>query len=60
MNIKDLDRHEQARKKLWCDAWIATAGSSNCVDSAVATTYADNALRQFDDRFKRPILSVDE
>ena len=49
------ENHDYLRKKLWCDAWVNTASSDTCIDSAAATSFADTALKEFDQRFKKPI-----
>jgi hypothetical protein len=52
--IVELTEHEFMRRELWCNAWVATAKSSNCVAHKTCTTFADVALREFDMRFKAP------
>jgi len=44
--------NSETRKQLWCDAWVATASASNCVDHKVASGWADRAVAAFDERFK--------
>lgn len=46
--------HEQQRRDLWAQAWVATANANDCKSPEVATKYADAALRDFDSRFPRP------
>ena len=46
--------HEENRQNLWVNAWITVAGSSNCVDRSTPTGWADQALKDFDERFKKP------
>ena len=36
------------------NSWIAVAGSSTCVDKKTATLWADQALKDFDERFPKP------
>jgi hypothetical protein len=43
--------HEMMRRKLWVDAWVATASSDNCVDVESCTMYANRALADFDEQF---------
>mgnify|MGYP007112899926 CR=1 FL=1 len=49
----ELD-HEGNRQFLWTNSWIAVAGSSTCVDKKTATLWADQALKDFDERFPKP------
>ncbi len=44
--------HELKRREVWVAAWTATAQASNCSSSNVATRWADECLKQYDDRFK--------
>jgi len=44
--------HETMRKKLWIDAWIQVANANNTVSLSTPTTWADKALKDFDERFK--------
>lgn len=43
---------EILRRKLWADVWTATASSSNCKYPSSCTSFADEALKEFDTRFK--------
>jgi hypothetical protein len=45
--------HEEIRKELWCNVWVAVAGASNSTRSDIVTTWADRALKDFDERFPR-------
>jgi hypothetical protein len=45
-NIKDV------RMELWCNVWVAVASSSNVRDCKTCANWADNALNDFDKRFK--------
>jgi hypothetical protein len=49
-----LTEHEFMRRELWCNAWVATAKSDNCVKHQTCTVYADAALKEFDIRFTSP------
>lgn len=49
-----LTEHEQQRRKLWCDAWVAVANAYNSRTPEVATGWADAALADFDERFESP------
>lgn len=55
MNKEELTRHDEQRKKLWADVWVATANASNCMDVFTPTKWADEALKQFEKRFPPPI-----
>ena len=43
---------EYQRRELWKDVWVNTANSDSCVKLDTPTLYADEALKQFDKRFK--------
>jgi hypothetical protein len=52
---KDLtikERHENFRKKLWCDVYVAYVSSDNSIHRDGAKNWADTALQRFDERFK--------
>ncbi len=50
-----MDRdHEQQRKKLWCDVYVAYVGAANSTKSDGAKAWADVALAAFDARFPKP------
>jgi hypothetical protein len=55
MDKDEILRHQEQRKQLWIDAWVKVAGASNCVNKTTATSWADKALEEFDNRFKQPI-----
>lgn len=48
------DDHQSQRIELWCNAWVAVASSSNCDRTSVPASWADRALRDFDERFTPP------
>lgn len=43
--------HDQQRKKLWCDVYVAYVGADNATDKYGAKEWADVALSEFDKRF---------
>ncbi len=43
--------HEEQRKEFWCNVWNNVASSSNCNKLSSPTTWADEALKEFDKRF---------
>lgn len=45
--------HEQIRKQLWCDVYVAYVGAGNSTNSDGAHRWADIALERFDERFKK-------
>lgn len=47
-------QHENLRKKLWIDVYVAYVGSSNAVNNDGAASWADISLKKFDERFKLP------
>lgn len=46
--------HEQQRKKLWCDVYVAYVTSANSTSSEYGKNWADKALQEFDKRFPKP------
>jgi len=52
--------HEQKRKQLWCDVYVAYVQSSNSTCQDGGKHWADTALKRFDERFPRPAQAVDE
>lgn len=43
---------ERWRQEVWMKAWTATAQASDCKAPDVATVWADECLKRFDERFK--------
>lgn len=43
--------HEQQRKKLWCDVYVAYVGAANSTSPDGAKSWADKAVERFDERF---------
>ena len=39
------------RKRVWLQAWTATASSSNCIDEKSCDRFANACLRSYDERF---------
>jgi hypothetical protein len=56
--MENMSENEQ-RTQFWCDAWLAVAGSANCISKDSATSWADKALEDYDARFT-PVITVDE
>ena len=54
----ELDRHNAIRKKLWCDVVIAVHGASNSTNPSSGITWADSSLKEFDERFPKPVITV--
>ena len=46
--------HEQQRKQLWCEVYVAYVSADNSTSSDGAKLWADTALRRFDERFPAP------
>lgn len=44
-------RDVPSRERAWLDTWVAVATASNCNSAAVATSWADICLKEFDKRF---------
>lgn len=56
-NLKDQnlkEYHENIRKKLWCDVYVAYVGAANATKEDGASRWADIALKRFDDAFPCP------
>lgn len=50
-----MDRdHEQQRKRLWCEVYVAYVAADNSTKSDGAKGWADTALKRFDERFPAP------
>ena len=45
--------HEQQRRQLWCDVYVAYVSSGNSSDSDGGRRWADKALERFDERFTK-------
>lgn len=43
--------HELTRRQLWMDTYVAVAGSANCNNKNVPAQWADQALKDYDERF---------
>ncbi len=57
MNHKEItqsEEHENIRKKLWCDVYVAYVAAPNSVKSDGAYGWADNAVKRFDETFSNP------
>lgn len=50
------EQYKAERRKVWSDAWCATANANDCKYTETATKYADAALVAFDLRFKGDFL----
>ncbi len=62
MTNKDIDykeEHQNIRKKLWMDVYVAYVGAANSTYKEGAANWADTALEKFDARFKEPQLTED-
>lgn len=46
-------RHEENRQNLWVNAWLSVARSTTCLDKTVPTSWADQALKDYDERFPK-------
>ena len=47
------EEHKLTRKKLWIDVFVAYTSSSNSTSKNGGATWADFALKEFDERFKK-------
>ena len=57
MTNKDIDykeEHQNIRKNLWINVYIAYVGAANAIKEDGATKWCDIALKRFDERFKEP------
>ena len=43
---------KEAKRKLWCDVYVAYVGSSNSIKNN-ARTWADEAVKEFEERFNQ-------
>ncbi len=43
---------DKQRRQLWADVYVAYVASSNSTSSDLASKWADDAVKKFDDRFK--------
>ena len=54
------EEHKLTRKKLWIDVFVAYTGSSNSTSKNGGATWADFALKEFDERFKSKDINITE
>jgi len=52
---QDEFTHEMIRRDFWIKAWCSVASASDCHDSSVPGDWADRALRDFDEKFPKPL-----
>lgn len=55
---KDLtqeERHDNFRKELWCNVYVAYVSAANATNKDGASNWADIALKRFDERFNSAI-----
>jgi len=50
-DISIEENHENQRKKLWCDVYVAYVSAANAIKEDGAKAWADTALKRFDERF---------
>jgi len=50
-DISIEEKHENQRKKLWSDVYVAYVSASNSSKDDGAYVWADIALKRFDERF---------
>ena len=50
--------HEQQRKRLWCEIYIAYVRASNSTEPDGGQQWADVALKRFDERFPKPLATA--
>lgn len=55
MRFQPIDRTKEIiefeRKDVWLKAWIAVAASSNVLDKTIPSIWADQALKDYEERF---------
>lgn len=44
-------KHEEDRKRFWCDVYVSLTSSDSCATSDQAKLWADEALVFFDEKF---------
>ena len=57
MNHKEItqsEEHENIRKKLWCDVYVAYVAAPNSVNQDGGCIWANNAVKRFDELFYKP------
>ena len=57
MNNKEItqsEEHENIRKKLWCDVYVAYVAAPNSVNQDGGCIWANNAVKRFDELFSKP------
>lgn len=53
------ERGALSRDRVWLLSWLQVATSSSCLKPAVAASWADHCLAEFDKRFPPPKESVE-
>ena len=53
INKNSKTEHENMRRQLWIETYVAVAGSSNCVDVMVPAHWAGKAVAAFDKSFPK-------
>ena len=48
------DNYDKKCEQVWLSAWLATAGTDSCKRKEIATTWADDCLKEFKLKFPRP------
>ena len=54
MDVDELFKEKQ-RRECWINAWCAVASAFNCKLPKDATRWADEALKEFDERFNKSV-----
>lgn len=49
--------HEDIRKEIWVKVYVAYVSASNSISVNGAAKWADQALKEFDSRFKEVVYS---
>lgn len=51
MDIRFTGEENEKRQAVWMDAWKCTAEAANTIDTRLCAQYADECLKDFDERF---------
>jgi len=49
--LKSQQQYKEERRQFWKAAYLATVASNNCITMEGPASWADRALREFDQRF---------
>lgn len=50
---KTITNEKPSREQVWLSVWCSVANSTNCVHPDTPGNWADNCLKEFEQRFKK-------